>query len=1340
MLNKPLYIIQLLVANWLCIFSELDNLRQYFTNFNNTIFVGFCPVGQVAYLESGTNQARTCIQTQPGICPTGYSCQPSTTGQFICCGLAGQCPSGLQLATDSQGRAQSCSPGVTSSCPSTATCLAALGGASGQYLCCSTGGSNQCPSGFSLQNGQVTQCNPSAPASCFSGSSCVQSLIQAGFYLCCSSGTSSQCPTGYQPLNNQVISCNPSSPTACISNSQCLGSVLQPGSYLCCSSTSSPNQCPTGYTLQSNQLTQCNPSIPSNCFSGSSCLQSPIQPGLYICCSFGASSQQCPSGYQPLNNQVISCNPSSPTNCFSGSQCLGSLTQPGTYLCCSATSSSQCPAGYNLQNNQVTQCNPSSPSNCFSGSLCLQSPASSNLFLCCVSTVSNTLQCPTGFTPQNNIVTPCTSNINCASGNLCLQSPSQPGTSICCTTQISNSPCPAGTRLQNGITISCNAFATVTSCSSGSFCLNSVLTPNSQLCCTIDNPNTIQCPQGYQLQNNVPAQCNPNSVGSCFSGSSCLSSPSMSGVYVCCSQQSGSLQCPSGYNLQNGQVTSCTPSLSTCLTGSFCLAAPTQPNLFICCTQGVGGNNCPSGFTLQGGIATFCNPQQPNCATPGAQCLASPGSTNSVCCVASSSQYQCPNNLQPYMVGTNFYFCTQNAPNCPAGSTCQQATNVAGLYLCCQGSTELQYQCPANSRPLMTGASFTFCNPNSGPFCPATYSCQQAVNTPNIFICCSTSSLSPTCPSGLNPYATTPGQFVYCSATNPNCPTGSSCQIATNMANTYVCCSSSSTTYTCPGNFQIFIGGTGQVTVCTGSPNICPQPSTCLQATNNIQVSICCQTSTNNQFCPANQQDLYVGGQLQYCTGVGAVCPQAGYTCQFSTSLNQYLCCGSGATTDICPTGQQPLYVGTAIQFCTNTGSACPSAGYTCQFSNFISRFVCCGGISSALRCLNNQPIYQPSTTPFLCNPQASQCPAQYDCLQSTQSNQFVCCLRAGSSGSYQCVSGRVPYPNSVNAQICNPTSSNCPAATACEQSNLPNQFICCNLGTRQPQCPSAWQPLLDGVIPRRCSGPSDTSCPSSYSCLASDITSTYICCQFSSGLTCFTGAQPFLLSNGQPQQCSTASPNCPPNFSCQSSTQSGVLICCGASFQGNIFCPDGNQPYRVGSQPFYCGPTATCPQTYQCVQSSSPSYQVCCLQTQSSSVCLPGQQPYLVNNQPQTCRIANPQCQQGYICQQATSGVYYCCQNPTCSNGITLLSTNGQPRYCNPASSSCPTDATCQQSLNLPGNFICCISSTLQPGTLTRCIGRTTYLPTGISVPCSLTPNSCPSGNEVWKFIKLNV
>lgn len=193
------------------------------------------------------------------------------------------------------------------------------------------------------------------------------------------------------------------------------------------------------------------------------------------------------------------------------------------------------------------------------------------------------------------------------------------------------------------------------------------------------------------------------------------------------------------------------------------------------------------------------------------------------------------------------------------------------MTICCYGGIPSNIpQCPSGT-PYQVGSGYQYCS-QSAPNCISGYTCQRATNIANSFVCCSGGgSTTPQCPSG-TPYQVG-GQYQYCSQSTPNCISGYTCQRATNIANTYVCCSGSSQ-YTCPNNEQTYIASNGQPIFCSiTNPSNCPSTTTCKRAVNNQQYAICCISQTSKNVCPSGQQVLLLSnGQPQFCTGPGGSC------------------------------------------------------------------------------------------------------------------------------------------------------------------------------------------------------------------------------------------------------------------------------------------------------------------------------------------------------------------------------------------------------------------------------------------------------------------------------------
>uniref|UniRef100_A0A915CSS1 EB domain-containing protein n=1 Tax=Ditylenchus dipsaci TaxID=166011 RepID=A0A915CSS1_9BILA len=80
----------------------------------------------------------------------------------------------------------------------------------------------------------------------------------------------------------------------------------------------------------------------------------------------------------------------------------------------------------------------------------------------------------------------------------------------------------------------------------------------------------------------------------------------------------------------------------------------------------------------------------------------------------------------------------------------------------------------------------------------------------------------------------------------------------------------------------------------------------CLQAQNRPNVFLCCKSTEPPRVCPFGQHALLrAGGQPETCPSPGATCSNPSYTCQFSQILRTYVCCGQPGTTALCADGRE---------------------------------------------------------------------------------------------------------------------------------------------------------------------------------------------------------------------------------------------------------------------------------------------------------------------------------------------------------------------------------------------------------------------------------------------------
>uniref|UniRef100_A0A915JC99 EB domain-containing protein n=1 Tax=Romanomermis culicivorax TaxID=13658 RepID=A0A915JC99_ROMCU len=291
----------------------------------------------------------------------------------------------------------------------------------------------------------------------------------------------------------------------------------------------------------------------------------------------------------------------------------------------------------------------------------------------------------------------------------------------------------------------------------------------------------------------------------------------------------------------------------------------------------------------------------------------------------------------------------------------------------------------------------------------------------------------------------------------------------------------------------------------------------------------------------------------------------------------------------------------------------------------------------------------------------------------------------------------------------------------------------------QRPQCPTYWERQSHLSPYMKCLGSDDyETCAPGYSCLPSDVSNVHICCQLKEVAFCsLTGKKPLLKGRSQPWTCENSA-QCPSGASCQISKDYSSKFCCeeyssSSSFDSIIPC---SNPLKVNGRIFYCDQRDVCPENFFCDKSTM----VCCPQLREDSskggVCDNGQLPLLIDGRAVECRFDHHRCRTGYHCQQNSrrKGKFYCCQKPECPNeDRPLFSANGQPKYCNPSFSfSCPSGSMCRESVNMPGNFVCCIHDFGPLSAINRCIGRMTHMNFGFPIDCSSGESHlCPRETE---------
>ncbi|CAI2340914.1 unnamed protein product [Caenorhabditis sp. 36 PRJEB53466] len=331
------------------------------------------------------------------------------------------------------------------------------------------------------------------------------------------------------------------------------------------------------------------------------------------------------------------------------------------------------------------------------------------------------------------------------------------------------------------------------------------------------------------------------------------------------------------------------------------------------------------------------------------------------------------------------------------------------LYFSSVSGQQPSFTCPNNANPLVANSGTNlFCtSAGTNTDCPTSSICVTAANAAGVLICCSQSTLTPICPNNAVAQSSTTG-YVECSVTNPsNCITGYQCVQSSNVASTFICCSTSTSTTSCPTDFTPAVSTSGGTISCSPSASTCPTGSSCMQSTLN-SAFICCRSANSQRICSNNQNALITNGALELCTTPGTQCSTTGYTCQLSVLLATYVCCGQGST----------------------------------------------GSIS--VGCADGRPVYQQiSGETYTCEITSSitSCPSGYDCAPSDDPFIDVCCLTGSTPipENLSCPTGWNPYRNEVDNSVRTCTAvldTSCPVGFSCAPSSQPSQFICCRFAS----------------------------------------------------------------------------------------------------------------------------------------------------------------------------------------------------------------------------------------------------------------------------------------------------
>uniref|UniRef100_A0A158R573 CC domain-containing protein n=1 Tax=Syphacia muris TaxID=451379 RepID=A0A158R573_9BILA len=935
--------------------------------------------------------------------------------------------------------------------------------------------------------------------------------------------------------------------------------------------------------------------------------------------------------------------------------------------------------------------------------------------------------------------------------------------------------CPNGFRIATnfeGYILTCS-LSERNECPLNSSCHPST-TVSQHLCCVKEQQyrcpgNATPYPNGYH-----PLKCSLNSsINPCPSLTRCLPSGTDNDGICCTVRRHQQMRngCPAGWIYFGKTIKYCNPATQTSCSGmSSCLPSVYAPQQFICCipvsitNNNIFGSASSVSLTcsnsqlnpeiMANGQARPCSLINPICS-PGYVCQPSAQTSQMICCTAATSAaYSCPLPTQaPALSGTSNVFCSSLGTNsaCPSGATCQLAAQQTAIFICCYGAAVIIPQCPSGTTNQQGPLGYVVCDITSTvQQCQTGYLCTRAANDNSRAICCAgqTNTVA-ACPNQQTLF-TSNGSPRYCS---PNilslCPDGYVCTAAVNLPGTYICCSGS-TSNGCPVNFTPSLSSTGSEIFCTPTdPNSCPSGSVCLEsqlAAGSGQY-LCCRSSQAPRVCPNNQNAL-VGddGQVVRCTGPGAPCSEVNFTCQYSSTLGNWVCCGQGQ-----------------------------------------SRILCADG---------RDTYYQVEGQTYLCMPFSvpTGCPINYDCSPSTVPSTYVCCRQQLLTSTVpsvtvnpSCPTGWNPYRNELdgsNRYCQNAIDMNCPTGFSCTQSTQQGLYLCCRLATSL-RCASGQATLLVNGQPRLCHNLRRNACPSGYSCRLSNIVNVYICCAnfhllhsdstVSEGVRCLNDALFSTDEINKVQYCES-SVDCPFGYICSLSTQFNAAICCKKKTSSSKFpavkseshiCDEMGVSLETDKKLLeYFDDNNNCPTEYNCRIRSYDDRIYCCKNSMCTSDILPesfesciaansncnpiyrntkydvsenygrclDRETLLLSNSPVHCNTEHV-CPTGYICSNRTTNTQrICCKQ---YNLITSVcpenrepyrqDEDGSLMFCKGEESYCPDDFVCKQSM-ITSDYICCSPIITCPDNSVALIDPATTLPKRCFSDYDTESHQCPS------------
>ncbi|VDP11326.1 unnamed protein product [Soboliphyme baturini] len=1201
--------------------------------------------------------------------------------------------------------------------------------------------------------------------------------------------TSCDCPieTSESTDGFTVKECIVGEDGSCASNEICILNGQYNKSVCCATGKSSVmSECGSGRLFinpMTNKAMQCNTN--SDCPKGAECT---LTNGKRLCsCAVAVEHVEppptgCPWGTRPLKDhmrQVIRCSPGNPRMCPGNTTCHFD-SEYKMYKCCGKDPGEGCPSGSKLEkrNGAAVKCSPGElPDSCSPTALCQWNYLAES-YLCCLPhnglTNENLLGCPERMVPfsdESSQIKACTPHVNgtCPQGSSCHFNFWIATYQCCRQTTRTYDMCPSGYRpLMNRINkhfVRCSK-SMVPSCPEGNECVSTV--GNEGVCCH----RVDECPPGHLPVSSSTSQrlnCGQDPVNRCPHPAECMLSNAETSEtsYLCCMPPTGLALCPAKYHPEDGSVKLCTSKQNACRHNSVCFTA--TATLSLCCSPSANfDHTCPDGYGLTDDSMRFCDGHAIGC--PANSFCFSSFSEIGVCC--SWSTFALDLHCPVHYTQTSHVNCQGDHMKCNFGASCFP-TAAEGRYLCCSPTT-IGLKCREPFRAV--GEIPIMCIPKLST-CPPDSSCIEALNQPNVHLCCAYehdegAAAIISCPSG---WTTEGGNVKRCKAlAKSTCLISSKCLPSANDPAVALCCSKvAKVPARCEGNLvpmmsqetyvlcqqghcpegstcssltgqsgEIALANDGVIVCDAGTRGQCPKESSCESESNNSRVGICCNLRRKRIECPHNEVPYQLDGLVLLCpTQSTSACP-TNYHCQPSVSFkNVHICCGPRFT---CPPPLVP--VDDQPKFCHPSKLHCPDSSDCVQSSEDGGVYVCCKPpLFAGLQCPT-------SSSPLLLNDENEYCkiPGQdcsvkgYTCSGSATSNNKHLCCSVFTTAPLTCHNNQSVHPWVIS---CSPETAPCPSGYECTQSNIPNIFTCCKT-INHYFCLTRTRPYPSEESPTMCSEYSH--CPQGTSCSQSNVPGANICCcirgDFRQSL-CTESSGSMTQSNGK---CLTTKlGTCPQDYVIRK-RENGITVCCKASAMIKNRCPDGSWPSTNN-----CGFSSTrlCPSGYRCLTNTDGTATHCCPvpkshQPPQDKVCGVRQSPYLtVRQTPLVCVPTNPSCPPGYSCQKDTSSlaspnVYYCCQKVLCIDGSDVtLNMLGHPLFCRDPNGECPKDTSCQPSRNLRGTYCtsktttgkkaCCVVTVQAAEKFRICpIGDPYRDPTTRQLHyCSQTDYVCPKG-----------